>query len=99
MPPGPPDASTPAPPAPPDGAPTAADVLRWCAAAAPDLWFPSSFARQSGVPRDSLDEPLWLLRQAGLVHVADWVRGRGQGYAVTPAGQKLLADPAGVTDI
>ncbi len=70
--------------------PTPADVLRWCAAAAPNLWFP---AQQAGVPRDSLDDPLWILRQAGLVQVGDWVRGLGQGFLLTPAGQKALADP------
>jgi membrane associated rhomboid family serine protease len=82
-----------------DGRPTPADVLRWCAAVAPALWFPSAHARDTGVARDSLDDPLWLLRQTGLVHVADWVRGQGQGYAVTPAGEKALADPAKVNDL
>jgi membrane associated rhomboid family serine protease len=70
--------------------PTPADVLRMCAAAAPNLWFP---AQQAGVARDSLDDPLWLLRQAGLIQVGDWVRGLGQGFLLTPAGQKALADP------
>lgn len=79
--------------------PTPADVLRWCADAAPAVWFPSTYAQTAGVPRDSIDDPLWLLRQAGLVQVADWVRGRGQGYALTPAGEKALADPAKLTDI
>lgn len=96
MDPGPPsDAPTPDPAV----GPTPADVLRWCAAAAPAVWFPSAYAQTAGVPRDSIDDPLWLLRQAGLVQVADWVRGRGQGYALTPAGEKALADPARLTDI
>jgi membrane associated rhomboid family serine protease len=97
-----PQADAPAAPTPdavPAGPPTPADVLRWCAAAGPGLWFPSAHAQKTGVPRDSLDEPLWVLRQAGLVHVADWVRGRGQGYALTPAGEKALADPHKLTDI
>lgn len=83
----------------PAGPPTPADVLRWCAAAGPGLWFPSAHAQKTGIPRDSLDEPLWTLRQAGLVHVADWVRGQGQGYTLTPAGEKALADPQKLTDI
>jgi membrane associated rhomboid family serine protease len=88
------------PPTPtPAAGPTPADVLRWCADAAPAVWFPSAHAQAAGVPRDSIDDPLWLLRQAGLVQVADWVRGRGQGYALTPAGEKALADPAKLTDI
>lgn len=81
---------TPGPPPPDSPKPTPADVLRWCAAAAPNLWFP---AQQGGVARDSLDDPLWLLRQAGLIQVGDWVRGLGQGFALTPAGQKALSDP------
>jgi rhomboid protease GluP len=71
-----------------------ADVLRWCAAAAPGLWFPSAHAATTGTPRDALDDQLWKLRQAGLVQVGDWVKGRGQGFAVTPAGTDALADPA-----
>jgi membrane associated rhomboid family serine protease len=73
--------------------PTQDDLLRHCAAADPGLWFPSEFAAREGIPRDSLDEPLWALRQAGLVHVADWVRGKGQGYALTLAGRQALAGP------
>ncbi len=88
-----PPADTAPVPAPPAGPPTPADVLRWCAAAAPGLWFPSVHAARTGVPRDSLDEPLLRLRQAGLIQVGDWVRGRGQGYTLTAAGQKALADP------
>jgi membrane associated rhomboid family serine protease len=76
-----------------DGKPTPRDVLRWCADAAPELWFPSVQAQLAGIPRDSLDEPLLVLRQAGLVRVGDWVRGQGQGFAITPAGQEALAEP------
>ena len=91
--------SLPAPPAPDFAPPTTADVLRWCAAAAPDLWFPSVHAQSTGIPRDSIDDPLWLLRQAGLLQVGDWVRGKGQGYSLTPAGEKALADPQKLTDL
>ncbi|OWK41885.1 rhomboid family intramembrane serine protease [Fimbriiglobus ruber] len=78
--------------------PTPGDILAWCAAAAPAPWFPSTHAQQTGIPRDALDEPLWLLRQTELLYVADWVRGAGQGYALTPAGEKVLADPTRLTD-
>ena len=71
-----------------------ADVLRWCAAAAPGLWFPSAHAASTGTPRDALDDPLWKLRQAGLVQVGDWVKGRGQGFLLTPDGTAALTDPA-----
>jgi membrane associated rhomboid family serine protease len=76
-----------------DGRPTPRDVLRWCADAAPELWFPSAQAQLAGIPRDNLDEPLLVLRQAGLVRVGDWVRGQGQGFAITPAGRETLAEP------
>jgi membrane associated rhomboid family serine protease len=68
-------------------------VLRWVAASE-GPWFPSRFAAEAGIPRDSLDEPLAELRLAGLVRVAQWVRGAGQGYEATPEGQALAADAA-----
>ena len=82
---------TSAPPNPP--APTAASVLLWIAAAE-GAWFPSRFAAESSIPRDSLDEPLAELRVAGLVLAAEWLRGVGQGYALTPVGKAVVADPA-----
>ena len=84
---GPMDPPEPPNPAPPPVAP--ADVLRWCAAAAPELWFPSAAAATHGVPRDAFQEPLRLLRLAELVAVADWVAGRGQGYRLTAAGEEV----------
>ena len=74
----------------------ATEVLRWCAASAPELWFPSSESRTHNVPRESLDAPLARLRQAGLIRIADWVRGRGQGYAITAEGVRSLEPPAEV---
>ncbi|MFM8271847.1 MAG: rhomboid family intramembrane serine protease [Gemmata sp.] len=81
--------------APNPGAPSAADVLAWVAAAT-GPWFPLRFAAERGVARDSLDEPLAELRLAGLVLAAQWVRGVGQGYALTAAGKAVTADPAAV---
>jgi rhomboid protease GluP len=82
--------TSPPPPPPPAPGPVApADVLRWCALVAPELWFPSAAATAHGVPREALHEPLRLLRQAELVAVADWVAGRGQGYRLTAAGEKV----------
>jgi membrane associated rhomboid family serine protease len=74
------------------GAPTAEVVLRWIAASGSEPWFPSVHAKQTGTPRDSLDDPLSELRLAELVKIVTWVRGVGQGYALTPAGQAALAD-------
>lgn len=72
--------------------PTPASVL--LAIAANGLWFPSRYATEANVPRDQLDEPLAELRLAGLVRVAEWVRGLGQGYALTPEGKTAADDPA-----
>ncbi|HJZ58850.1 MAG TPA: rhomboid family intramembrane serine protease [Gemmataceae bacterium] len=71
-------------------------VLGWIAASGERPWFPSAHARDTGVPRDSLDEPLTELRLAGLVRIAEWVRGAGQGYVVTPEGEIAAKDPASV---
>jgi membrane associated rhomboid family serine protease len=67
-------------------------VLRWCAAVAPGAWFPADHAARFGLCRTTLDEPLWTLRQTGLVEVADWVRGVGQGFTLTDAGRRALAE-------
>ncbi|MDB5311251.1 MAG: gluP 2 [Gemmataceae bacterium] len=69
-------------------------VLRWIAAAGAGPWFPSAHAKQARVPRDNLDEPLNELRQAGLVRVADWVRGAGQGYVLTEDGAAVAGTAA-----
>jgi len=73
--------------------PAAKDVLRAIAAVAPQLWFPRRFAEISGTPRDSLDEPLWQLRQAGMIHVVDWITGLGQGFQLTRTGEKAVEHP------
>jgi rhomboid protease GluP len=73
--------------------PTPGDVLRRIAAASRP-WFPSEYAREAGIDRDSLDGPLNELRNAGLVIVVDWVRGRGQGYSLTADGEQAATDPA-----
>jgi len=54
-------------------------------------WFPSSHAAATGADRDALDEPLTQLRLAGLIRIAEWERGLGQGYVLTPDGEVALA--------
>ncbi len=85
--------ATPPPPPPADARPTPEVVLRWVAAAGPAPWFPSAHAAAAGTDRDALDEPLGELRRAGLVKVATWVRGVGQGYALTPGGEMCVRNP------
>src|SRR5262249_46071369 len=68
-------------------------ILRECAGTRPQPWYPYDYARDTGLPRDALDEPLDRLRLGGLVRLADWVQGKGQGYTLTPAGERVLARP------
>lgn len=68
-------------------------VLQLCAAAAPAPWYPSIYAKEAAIQRDSLDPHLERLRLAGLIRLTDWVKGTGQGYVLTPAGSELLANP------
>ena len=91
-----PSAQPPAPPSAqhvPDPTPTPCSVLL-AIAATDGPWFPSRFAAEANISRDLLDEPLAELRLAGLVRVAEWVRGVGQGYALTPEGKAAAADPS-----
>jgi membrane associated rhomboid family serine protease len=68
-------------------------ILRHCAEAAPEPWYPSVYARQAQISRDSLDPHLERLRLGGLVKITDWVQGLNQGYRLTPEGQCVLESP------
>lgn len=74
--------------------PTHEALLQLCAAAAPKPWHPKVYARESGVPRDSLDSPLNDLRLAGLMRLTEWEKGWGQGYVLTEFGEQVLKNPA-----
>src|SRR5829696_7398898 len=69
-------------------------VLRECLAADPDPWYPKEYAEKAGVDREGLYGPLNDLRVANLVQLTDWVKGKGQGYRITPLGREVLSDPA-----
>jgi membrane associated rhomboid family serine protease len=68
-------------------------ILRMCAAAAPNPWYPSVYAQTTGTPRDQLDPHLDQLRMGGLIHLTEWVQGTGQGYALTQGGKEVLDNP------
>jgi membrane associated rhomboid family serine protease len=68
-------------------------------AAAQGPWFASRHSAETGVPRERLDEPLAVLRLAGLVRVSDWVKGQGQGYVLTPEGEHAAANPAALAQL
>jgi membrane associated rhomboid family serine protease len=65
-------------------------ILRQCAEAAPAPWYPRGFTEAAGIPRETLDPFLERLRLRGLVRLTDWVAGNGQGYALTPEGERVL---------
>jgi rhomboid protease GluP len=79
--------------------PTSASVLQWIAAAGGLPWFPSQYAAATGIDRDSLDEPLAQLRVVGLIQIATWVRGVGQGYILTADGEQALAGSESILDL
>jgi rhomboid protease GluP len=76
------------------------DILRLCAGAAPQPWYHAVYARDAGIPRDSLDLPLEQLRMAGLIRLTPWVNPQqGQGYALTPEGMEVLNNPRALAEI
>jgi rhomboid protease GluP len=71
--------------------PTPELILSWIARAGGKPWFASQHAVANDTDRDALDDPLNQLRVAGLVRVAAWERGLGQGYLLTTDGEIALA--------
>jgi membrane associated rhomboid family serine protease len=66
------------------------DILRQCAAAKPDPWYPREYAEKTGIPPASLDPYLDRLRLGGFIRLTDWVPGKGQGYVLTTEGLRVL---------
>jgi membrane associated rhomboid family serine protease len=77
----------------PPTAVTARMLLTAIASANEAVWFPSQYAATTGIERDAIDEPLNQLRIAGLIQIATWVRGVGQGYVLTPLGRETAGCP------
>jgi rhomboid protease GluP len=68
-------------------------ILRLCAAAAPEPWYPRLFAMQEGVDRQALGlclEELWL---SGLIERTDGGPEKGPAILLTREGQRVLLDP------
>lgn len=57
---------------------------------APEPLYPGAYAQATGIARSALDDNLDQLRLAGLIRLTDWVKDRGQGYTITPAGESVL---------
>ena len=76
--------------------PTPTAILEWIFQSAGQPWFPSQHAATTGIDRDAFDEPLSQLRLIGLIQIATWERGIGQGYLLTPEGENVLAAGTGL---
>ena len=74
-------------------------ILRLCAAASPEPWYPSDLVKTAGTVRDDLDPHLNRLRLGGLISLTDWVKGRGQGYVLTPEGTRILHSPGELMEL
>lgn len=68
-------------------------LLRQCLAADPAPWYPKEYAQTAGINRESIYGPMNDLRGANLVQLTEWIRGKGQGYIITPLGKEVLDDP------
>src|SRR5262249_53686309 len=69
-------------------------ILRQCAAAAPEPWYPREHAKPAGLSWDdraALLEILWL---EGLIQRVRGEKGRGPALALSAEGAQVLADPA-----
>lgn len=74
-------------------------ILQQCSRAEPRAWYPSEHARAANIPRDSLDPYLDQLRLGGLIHIADWTKGHGQGYKLTDEGRRVLGDASDLAQL
>ena len=67
-------------------------ILRDCAEAAPQPWYPAAYVQATGVPRDALDSSLDQLRLGGLVRLTDWVKDQGRESCADARGARGLAE-------
>src|SRR5687767_9944263 len=67
-------------------------LLKACAEREPEPLYPVRYAIDHNIDRDQLDLALDELHRRGLVKLTDWVKGSGQGRALTDAGKTALAN-------
>jgi rhomboid protease GluP len=68
-------------------------ILRLCAAAAPEPWYPRLFAKQAGIDPHALGRCLEELWMSGLIERADGGPEKGPAISLTREGQRVLLDP------
>ena len=76
-----------------DGLHPLESILRLCAAAAPEPWYPRLFAKQEGVDRQELSRCLEELWQSGLIEKGKGDAENGPAISLTREGERVLLDP------
>jgi rhomboid protease GluP len=69
-------------------------ILRMCAAAAPEPWYPRLYAKQTGVDPQALSQCLEWLWLEGLLQKSAGTNETGPAITLTREGERLLLDPA-----
>lgn len=68
-------------------------ILRLCAAAAPEPWYPRLYAKEIGVDRKILGQCLEELWQSGLIERGEADPEKGPAMTLTREGERVLLDP------
>ncbi len=68
-------------------------ILRLCAAAAPEPWYPRLYAKQGGVDPQALGHCLEELALDGLLRKVPGTPETGPGVSLTRDGERVLLDP------
>lgn len=68
-------------------------ILRLCAAAAPEPWYPRLYAKEEGVDRKILGQCLEELWQSGLIERGQGGPEKGPAITLTREGERVLLDP------
>jgi rhomboid protease GluP len=76
-----------------DGLHPCETILRLCAAAAPEPWYPRLYIAQEGVDPSIVRHCLEELWMSGLIERADGGPEKGPAISLTQEGQRVLLDP------
>ena len=68
-------------------------ILKLCAQADGQPWYPSEFAKSLGIDQRKLQGPIDDLIHAGLIEMTEWQSGREQGYRLTGEGKTIVDSP------
>jgi membrane associated rhomboid family serine protease len=68
-------------------------ILRMCAAAAPEPWYPRLFVQQTGADPDRLGDLVEMLLLEKLIQKTPGKLETGAGFVLTDLGQQVVEDP------